>query len=125
MLPRIAARLGLVCGLVLAGPGSAVVGSQQLTQSGSNQERIIRRQTLDIEVQYQIRDQAELGELTHQLIASDADEVTGLAAKRLLRECQRKRRWSQQGLLPPADTRRPCEPDIQLWSMSGSQDRIL
>ena len=51
MLPRIAARLGLVCGLVLAGPGSAVVGSQQLTQSGSNQERIIRRQTLDIEVQ--------------------------------------------------------------------------
>ena len=125
MLPRIAARLGLVCGLVLAGPGSAVVGSQQSTPPGSKQERILRRQTLDIEVQYEIRDQAELGELIRRLIASDADAVTGLAAKRLLRECQRKRRLSQQVLSPPADTRRPCEPDISFGPCQEARTRIL
>jgi hypothetical protein len=119
-----AARLGLVCGLVLAVPGLAVVEGQQSTPPDSKQERILRRQTLDIEVQREIRDQAELREVIHRLIANDADEVTGLAAKRLLQECQRKRRLSQQVLSPPADTRRSCEPDIQLWSMSGSQTRI-
>ena len=124
MLPRMAARLGMVCGLVLAGPGLAVVEGQQSTPPGSKQERILRRQTLDIEVQREIRDQAELRELLRRLIANDADAVTGLAAKRLLQECQRKRRLSQEVLPPPADTRRPCEPDIQLWSMPESQTRI-
>ena len=123
MLPRIAVRLGLVCGLVLAGPGLAIVGGRQSAQPGAKEERVVRRQTLDIEVQREIRDQAELSELVRRLIANDADEVTGLAAKRLLQDCQRKRRLSQQGLSPPPDTRRTCEPNIQLWSMSESLDR--
>jgi hypothetical protein len=122
MLPRMALRLGMACGLVLASPGLAVMWGQpdlqQSTQLGSKEERIIRRQTLDVEVQREARDQAELRELSRRLIVDDVDVVTRQAAKRQLQECQQKRRLSEQGLSQsPIDTRRPCDPNIQLWSM--------
>ena len=122
MLQRMAVRMVLVCGLALAGPGSMIVGDQpaprQATRPDPQAERSIRRQTLDIEIRREIRDQAELVELIRRLIRDGADEVTGLAAKRHLHECQQKRQLSEQALFPPpADARRLCEPNTQLWSM--------
>jgi hypothetical protein len=124
MLPRMAFGLGLAFGLVLAGPGLAVVGgrlsAQQSQLLGSQEERINRRQALDIEVQRETRDRAERTELTRRLVADDADAATGLATQRKLRECQQMRRFSEQGLShSAADTRRRCTPDIQLWSKTG------
>ena len=125
MLPRMAFGLGMAFGLALAGPGLAVVGgqpsAQQSQQLGSQEERINRSQALDIEVQREDRDQAERTELIRRLVAV-ADEVT----TDHVRECQQKRRVSEQGLsLSPADTRRRCTPDIQLWSMTGNEGAEL
>jgi hypothetical protein len=113
-------------GLVLAGPGLAVVGerlsAQQSQQLGSQEERINRSQALDIEVQRKSRDQAERTELMRRLIVDDADEVTRLAAQRELQECQQRRRVSELGLSRSAtDMQRRCTPDIQLWSMAGDE----
>ena len=80
MLPRMAFGLGMAFGLALAGPGLAVVGgqpsAQQSQQLGSQEERINRRQALDIEVQREDRDQAERTELIRRLVA-----VAGLSAE--------------------------------------------
>ena len=126
MLPRMAFGLGLAFGLVLAGPGLAVVGgrlsAQQSQLLSSQEERIHRRQSLDIEVQREARDRAERTELTRRLVADDADITTELTTQRKLRECQQKRRLSEQGQSPsPADARRRCTPDIQLWCKTGDE----
>ena len=127
MLPRTAFGLGMAFGLVLAGPGLAVVvgarlSAQQSQQPSPQEQRINRSKALGIEVQRETRDQAERTELIRRLVTDNADEVTALTAKRKMLECQQKRHVSEQGLSrSPADTRRRCTPDIQLWSMRGDE----
>ena len=111
MLPRMAFGLGMAFGLALAGPGLAVVGGNRALSSHSSLVRkksastVVRRWTLRCNAKTAIR-------------PSEPNSFVGWSR---LRECQQKRRVSEQGLsLSPADTRRRCTPDIQLWSMTGN-----
>ena len=72
MLPRTAFGLGMAFGLVLAGPGLAVVvgarlSAQQSQQPSPQEQRINRSKALGIEVQRETRDQAERTELIRRL----------------------------------------------------------
>ena len=100
MLPRTAFGLGMAFGLVLAGPGLAVVGgrlsAQQSQQPSSQEQRINRSKALGIEVQRETRDQAERTELIRRLVTDNADEVTALTVKRKMLECRATAKLSGQ-----------------------------
>ena len=120
MFVRVAFGLSLALALAVPKSMMAVVATQtSLQQSNhhdSNEQRIIQAQRED-------RDQTEQADLDRRLIAEDVDEVTGLAAIRRLRECQQKRRLTEEGRSPNwTATPKLCIAPIQLWSMSGSQN---
>jgi TolA-binding protein len=113
--------LGLTLALALAVPKSmmAIVTTQtslqRSNQQNSNEQRIIQAQRED-------RDQAEQTDLDRRLIAEDIDEVTGLTAIHRLRDCQQKRRLTEEARSSNwAATPKLCIAPIQQWSMSGSQ----
>ena len=112
MLERIAIVLLIASPMAMTGAGQS--GYRQLTQHVL-ESWPRQMQALVAEMQQFKRDQAEEVELDLRLLEQKADEITKLAARRQLQDCQQKRRLIEEGQPPYPAVYRRCVPTVQTW----------